>query len=311
MSGQVAEEVKEPLLSSGSVIDNRYQVLTCLDGRRVYLVRDVEVQDKLFAAKISSRDEIFSRTFNLRREYITHSCFDHPNIVKILSPFETNDYFGFLMEYLGGGNLANYIRHMGRFDYEQALGLLRSILSGLTEIHQKNFIHSDLKPENILLTTDGKPKIADFGVSCMMNSVSEVSNEVRGTFQYLCPHYVRTGELTTECDIYAVGLIGYELFSGICPFYNEDPIKMMRMRLESEIPGVDSVVNINNARISEALSRALKCSPSERFSSAKEFLNALPESYNLPNAAVRKILNKKFSHTYPQHVKGEYLKKVA
>jgi serine/threonine protein kinase len=281
MKGQVLKRSSETAFCAGDMIDDRYQVLTCLDGYRVYLVRDMDVENQLFAAKVSLREDIFTETYNLRREYITHSYFDNQNIVKVLSPFETESHFGFLMEYLGGGDLANYMQMMGAFQEQTALSIIRSVLAGLSEIHQKKFIHADIKPENILLTTDGIPKLSDFGVTRMLNEGKDETDVVRGTFQYLCPVYVQSGRIAQDVDTYAVGLIAYELFSGQhrnkMPLYDNDPVKMIKLRLSNDFPELSGLENDKSGSISRAISRALSRNPEERFKNADEFLLSLPE----------------------------------
>jgi serine/threonine protein kinase len=284
MDNVVKKEVPGDTLNIevGSCIDGRFEVLASLDGARVFLVRDVRIPDRLFALKLCPREYIFTHEFNLRREYILHSHFDHPSIVKVHEPFETELHFGFLMEYMGGGDLHDYITRKGVVCVDEGLIFLRLILQGLSEIHSKNVVHADLKPENILLTSSEKPKITDFGVAREINNLSAFDSSVKGTIKYLCPEYVKTGKIEPTIDVYAVGLIAYELFTGTVPLEFDTTIEMVRMRLGCDMPSLGVYLSKGKyMKLIKAIDKAVKRKPVERYKNASEFLNALPEKYEV------------------------------
>lgn len=281
--------------TAGQCIDGRFEIIRCLDGHRVYLVRDIKIPNCLFALKISSREAIFSEEFNLRREYITHSHFEHPSIVKLLEPFETDQCFGFLMEYVGGGDLSSFLERKGKLGIEQGIPILHSVLKALSEIHSKGFVHADIKPENILISTQGVPKITDFGVSRELGRKLISDASIQGTVKYLCPHYVSTGQLQQSMDVYALGLIAYEMFSGVAPLYSDDSIRMLQLRLREEIPSLSAWLPSANKEVVESIDKALKINPAERFQSANEFLTALDislDGINYKKSSMYSSMNK-------------------
>jgi serine/threonine protein kinase len=267
----------------GSCIDGRFEILDKLDDTRVFLVRDIQVPDRLFALKLCSRDDIFTQEFNLRREYIIHSHIDHSSVVKVYEPFETDVLFGFLMDYMGGGDLHDFITKKGPACVYEGLSILRSILEGLSEIHSKNIVHADIKPENILLTSSEKPKITDFGVAREILNRFSFDSSVKGTIKYLCPQYIKTGKIDPTIDVFAAGLIAFELFSGTVPFEFNSTIEMVRMRLSSDMPSLGEYLPKDKySQLIDAVDKAIRRNPEDRFRNAGDFLNALPERYYEP-----------------------------
>jgi serine/threonine protein kinase len=280
MSNVVLKEVSRPELGikPGDVIDKRFQVIRALDSDRVFLVCDPESPNRLFAMKISFREDIFDSEFNLRREFILHSYFEHPNIVNLVDAFETELYFGYLMEFIGGGDLHTRISQRKNLSVHEALELVRGILKGLAHVHSKGIIHGDVKPENILITSSSIPKITDFGVAREFSSLPLRDADIKGTPRYLCPEYAKSGELHTSVDVYAAGLLAFEILSGKVPLYDRDPIQMLTLRLQSSMPSLGEYIDSKAfSRIISAVDTAIDRNPLKRFQNAEEFLNALPE----------------------------------
>ncbi len=269
-------------IKSGMFIDQRFHVIRYLDDSRVFLVSDREVPDKLFALKLSDREEIFSNKFNLRREFIIHSCFDHPNITSVTEAFETKNYFGYLMEYVGGGDLHAHILRKKTDNLFYGFHIIKGILTGLAEIHNRNVIHADIKPENILLTSSFKPKITDFGVAREFSTLPVSELDIKGTLKYLCPEYARSGLLHTSVDVYAAGLLAFQILTNQVPLCFNDPVLMFKTRLSKDMPSLGNFIDPEtNYELIKAVDKAIDKDPSKRFQDAGEFLAALPDSYPL------------------------------
>jgi serine/threonine protein kinase len=265
-------------LEPGQLVDQRFQIIRLLDNVRVYLVSDNKVPDKLFAMKISKRDEIFSNSYNLRREFIIHSCFDHPNISSVSEAFETEEYFGYVMEFIGGGDLYDFISNKKLKSIQEGFYLLRGILKGLAAIHERNIIHADIKPENILVTSSLIPKITDFGVAREFSRLPVTELDIKGTLKYLCPEYARSGYLHTTVDVYAAGLLAFEIITSQIPLCYDDPVIMFKTRLCKNMPSLGTFINPDQYRnLVYAIDKAVDKDPSRRYQNAIQFLEALPE----------------------------------
>jgi eukaryotic-like serine/threonine-protein kinase len=266
-------------VSAGMKIDDRFHVIKSLDRARVFLVSDQKIPEKLFAMKISPRDEIYNTRFNLRREFIIHTFFDHENISSVTEAFETAEYFGFLMEYVGGGDLHSYLVNRTSVNLLESFFILKGVLRGLAIIHERGVIHADIKPENILITSSAMPKITDFGVAREFAALPLMELNIKGTLKYLCPEYARSGMLHTTVDVYAAGLLAYEMLTNQIPLFYEDPVQMFKTRLCKSMPSLGNFINPDTYKeLVHAVDTAIDKDPSKRFPDARAFLQALPDS---------------------------------
>ena len=220
----------ECVLESGSVIKDRYRIVEQI-GRggfgTVYLAEDQQLLSKRVVVKIlssSSESNSWSRK-KFRSEMEALSRIDHPGIVTLLDAGETGDGLPFLvMQYIEGGSLRSRITNQG-LSMDRASHLIRQIGRGLAAAHQQGVFHRDLKPENLMIRTgaDGleTAKIIDFGIATVSNSLTvsdRQSTVVAGTANYMAPEQL-LGKPTLHSDIYALGVIAYEIVTGRVPYY--------------------------------------------------------------------------------------------
>jgi hypothetical protein len=189
----------------------------------VYLARQTTL-DRDVALKrlhLESEDPTLAQRFV--REARLAAGLDHPNVVTLFDFFEHDGVPYIAMEYVGGGSLR---RLVGRLELPQVLGLIEGILAGLGHAESRGIVHRDLKPENVLLSRGGTAKIADFGIARAYNALTPSftdSGSAIGTPSYMAPEQVLDEPLGPYTDIYATGVIAYELLAGHVPFQPDGP----------------------------------------------------------------------------------------
>ncbi len=202
----------------------------------------------------------------------------HKNIVRI---FETGEYNGksfIAMEKLTGGSLSDYIRRTGMIEISEAIKLMQEITQGLIEVHRNNIVHRDLKSANILLDANGEPKIMDFGLSKspLVTSMTSLGTVI-GTLGYCAPEQVTNAFSDTRSDIFSLGVIFYEMVTGVIPFTGENEIALIHS-IFSFTPEVPSKLNpFIPATLDSVIMKCIAKLPDDRFTSATEVYKALSE----------------------------------
>lgn len=204
----------------------------------VYLARDM-ILDRDVALKILrmdfNNDEEFIKRFN--REAQSATSLAHPNIVSIYDVGEDGDIYYIVMEYVEGMTLKQYIQKNDPIPIETALDIMKQITAAISHAHQNGIIHRDIKPQNILIDHDGHIKITDFGIAIALSATNITqTNAVLGSVHYLSPEQARGGMANKKSDIYSLGIVMFELFTGRLPFYGESAISIALKHLQSETP---------------------------------------------------------------------------
>src|SRR5436190_13718322 len=232
-------------------------------GRRVAL-KTVQVQQQFDDE--SEATEFYQR---LQREAEVCGAMQHPNIVTLYEPGYENNVISFLAtEWVEGESLRDRLKRSKPLPLDDALRIGEDILRGLTYAHAKGVIHRDIKPANILLSSDGQAKIADFGIARPAGSTLTQVGSMLGTPNYMSPEQVKCSDVTARSDLFSVGVVMYELLTGVKPFSAPDVSGILRNVVEKE-PQLASEVNPevpeNVARFVEKL---LPKSPDARFANA-------------------------------------------
>ena len=223
------------------IIDGRYEILRRIARggmTQVYVAHDRRLERdvalKIMHPYLAESDE-FVRLF--RREARAAARLTHPGVVAVYDQGTTGDSFYLTMEYVAGGNLRHLLQREGTLSLGRALELTEKIFSALAAAHQAGLVHRDVKPENVLLPTSGGVKVADFGLA---RAVSEASisgtGTVLGTVAYLAPEVVSDGGCPPAADVYAVGILLYEMLTGTPPFTGERPIQVAMKHVNEDVP---------------------------------------------------------------------------
>jgi eukaryotic-like serine/threonine-protein kinase len=218
-----------------------------------------------------TQDESTRKRFILEAQ--AASALDHPNICTIHEINETPDGQLYIcMAYYEGESLREKIDH-GRMSYEEVLSIFFQIAKGLIATHENNIIHRDIKPGNILITKNGDVKIADFGLAKLAGVNLTKSTSSKGTTSYMCPEQIRGQKVDHRCDIWALGIILYEMLTGHLPFEGEYSEPMMYAIVNNEHKPLSHYLKNGPESLLAIIDRMLKKDQRERYQSVLEVLH--------------------------------------
>ena len=274
---------------SGHVLDSRYQVQKKLgEGGMsyVYLAREVasgqDVAIKVLSPKLATDRSSVER---LRREAGLAMRLDHPNVCRILRLGESEDGLIYLvMPFLKGELLSDREVQGGPMDVATGVRLLRQVCAGLQHAHELQIVHRDLKPENIMLVPedDGRDKavVMDFGLAKERRADPAIqkltaTGIILGTPEFMSPEQIRGKQLDARSDIYALGIVAFEMFTGKLPFHGRNAQEMMIARLRGRPLKLRQLRPDLPEGLERTLGRALESNPEARYTTALEFADAL------------------------------------
>src|SRR5438477_2973034 len=236
-------------------------------GRRVAL-KTVQVQQQFDDE--SEATEFYQR---LQREAEVCGAMQHPNIVTLYEPGYENNVISFLAtEWVEGESLRDRLKRSKPLPLDDALRIGEDILRGLTYAHAKGVIHRDIKPANILLASDGQAKIADFGIARPAGSTLTQVGSMLGTPNYMSPEQVKCADVTARSDLFSVGVVLYEMLTGVKPFSAPDVSGILRNVVE-RVPLLASEVNKDVPEpIAQFVAHLFAKNPEDRFATAGEAL---------------------------------------
>ncbi len=270
------------MVDTGTIIDGRYRVSARLGSggmADVYLAEDMllgrQVAVKLLHHRFAEDQEFVER---FRREASSAAGLSHPNVVAVFDRGEWDGTYYIAMEYLPGRSLKSVVREHGALDPNDAVDIVTQILLATRFAHRRGIIHRDIKPHNVILDEEGRAKVTDFGIARAGASDMTLTGSIMGTAQYLSPEQAQGHAVTESSDLYAVGVVLYELLTGSVPFEGESAVTIALKQVSDE-PVAPSV---RNPKVSPALDavvmRALAKDPAARFQSADEFIAALGQA---------------------------------
>jgi eukaryotic-like serine/threonine-protein kinase len=264
--------VTDTLLNT--LFDGRYRILRKLGTggmANVYLAED-EVLGRRVAIKIlndrHAGDDQFVERF--RREAKNAASLSHPNIVSIYDRGEAEGTYYIAMEYLDGRSLKELIVARGPAPVHLAVDYARQILAAVKFAHRNGIVHRDIKPHNVLVDGEGRLKVTDFGIARAGASQMTEVGSIIGTAQYLSPEQAKGAPVDQTSDLYSVGVVLYELLTGVVPFSGDTPVEIAMKHL-STVPEPPSSKRAEIPRdLDMVVMRALAKDPSERYHSAEE-----------------------------------------
>ena len=269
---------------SGQVIDRRYQILERLaDGAMGVVYRAVRLGlDRPVAVKVmhaSLRDEMKGKE-RFEREAKLMARLEHPHCVSIID-FGLHAHKPYVvMELVRGRSLFEVLSEQGRFEITRALDIMGQVLSGLAHAHEQGIIHRDIKPANIMVTPKAPlgvhVRILDFGLATILGSSASLSDGVAvGTPSYMAPEQCRGDELDARVDLYACGIVLFEMLTGRKPFVAAEPIETVKLHLKEPAPRRSDVAPGEYGAVEDIVARALAKSPADRYPSAVAMAEAL------------------------------------
>lgn len=268
----------------GRLLDGRYQIRSRIARggmATVYLATDLRLERRV-AIKVMhghlADDSKFKERFI--QEARSAARLAHPNVVNVFDQGQDSDMAYLVMEYLPGITLRDLLQEHRTLNTEQTLDIMEAVLSGLAAAHKAGIVHRDLKPENVLLADDGRIKIGDFGLARAASANTATGAALLGTIAYLSPELVTRGVADTRSDIYAVGIMMYEMLVGEQPFKGEQPMQIAYQHANDAVP-VPSARNPRvPAELDELVSWATARDPEQRPKDARAMLDRLYDTHS-------------------------------
>jgi beta-lactam-binding protein with PASTA domain/tRNA A-37 threonylcarbamoyl transferase component Bud32 len=263
----------------GRLIDGRYQINSRIARggmATVYVATDLRLERRV-AVKIMhghlADDEAFRTRFI--QEARSAARLAHPNVVSVFDQGQDSEMAYLVMEYLPGITLRDLLKDYGKLTPEQTLDIMDAVLRGLAAAHEAGIVHRDLKPENVLLADDGRIKIGDFGLARATTANTASGQALLGTIAYLSPELLTRGVADARSDIYAAGIMMFEMLTGEQPFKGEQPMQVAYQHANDKVPAPSS----KNPKVPSALDDIVAWStqraPENRPENAQQLLDAL------------------------------------
>ncbi|PWV46331.1 serine/threonine-protein kinase [Nocardiopsis sp. L17-MgMaSL7] len=309
----------DPLV--GATLDRRYFVESRIAGggmATVYVAHDLRL-DRRLALKVMHPSLAQDPTFVQRFINEAHSVakLSHPNVVQVFDQGEDQGHVFLAMEYVPGQTLRDLLKEHGRLAPKQALNFMASVLAALGAAHQAGMVHRDVKPENVLISKDGRVKVADFGLARAVEQSNQGltrTGTLMGTAAYLAPEQIEKGTADARSDVYAAGIMLYELLTGGQPHTGETPIAIAYQHVTEDVPRPSHFLPNLPPEVDGLVTKATERDPRYRPSNAGQYLakvlevlRTLPDTVSgsaAPLAPVAPQANSAATMTAPQLIAG-------
>ena len=277
-SSATTDSIDDARFAPGYVFGGRYRIVGLL-GRggmgEVYRADDLTLKQpvalKFLPAAVSDDSSALER---FRREVRVARQISHPNVCRVYDIGEYEGLHFLSMEFIRGEELASVLKRFGRLPADKATEIARQVCAGLAAAHKGGVLHRDLKPANVMIDEAGDARITDFGLAAL---AEEVRGEIAGTPEYMSPEQFTGKELTTRSDIYSLGLVLYELFTGKRAFEARTLPELLRLRQSDTRPSSpSSLVKDLDPVVERVIQRCIERDPTKRPASALEVAAALP-----------------------------------
>lgn len=288
------------MLEAGKTLNGRYKIQSLIGTggmAAVYLAKDL-ILDRLVAIKVlrldfRQNDDAMRR---FRREALSATQLTHPNIVGVYDVGQSQEMNYIVMEYVEGTDLKDYVRQRGALHPIEAVRIMMQIVSAIAAAHQNRIIHRDIKPQNILIDREGNVKITDFGIAVALSDTSLTqTNTLLGSVHYLSPEQARGGMATIQTDIYALGIVLYELLTGRVPFDGESPVSIALKHFQDPLPSVVNPKAMVPQSLENIVLKATAKDPMNRYRSCYEMFQDLKTCLDSTRLYEKKFIPTSFS----------------
>src|SRR6202035_691413 len=297
----------DPLV--GAVLDGRYRVGPIIaTGGMSAVYRGLATRlDRPVAIKVMESRYAVDQQFLTRfqREARAVARLKDPGLVAVYDQGIDGQHPFLVMELIEGGTLRELRAERGPMPPHAVAAVLRPVLGGLAAAHRAGLVHRDVKPENVLISDEGDVKIVDFG---LVRAVAEAgitsTSVILGTAAYLSPEQVRDGDASPRSDVYAAGIVAYELLTGQTPFSGDTALSVAYQRLDTDVPAPSSVINGVPAPFDALVERATARDPADRYADAQDMaaeLGAIVDELRLPDFRVPSPRNSALHRSAAMH----------
>ena len=293
------------MIQIGKLFAGRYRILKSI-GRGgmadVYLANDLILDNEDVAIKVLrtnyQTDQVAVARF--QREARAMAELNHPNIVAIRDIGEEDGQQFLVMEYVDGADLKKYIQDHAPLSNNEVVRIMEEVLSAMTLAHQKGIVHRDLKPQNILLTKHGVVKATDFGIAVAFAETSLTqTNSMLGSVHYLSPEQARGSKATIQSDIYAMGIMLFEMLTGHIPYDGDSAVTIALQHFQKPLPSIiDENHNVPQA-LENVVIRATAKKLSDRYGSIFEMSRDLMTALSYNRSRERKVIFDDVESTKP------------
>jgi len=279
-SAQPAEARRDPTVrfTPGTLLAGRYRIISPLGKGgmgEVYRADDIRLGQpvalKFLPAGLAADAGLLERLVD---EVRIGRQISHPNVCRLYDIAETEGHHFLVMEYVDGEDLASLLRRIGRLPADKALEIARGLCAGLAEAHDKGVIHRDLKPANVMIDGRGHARIADFGLAALAGSGAATG--LAGTPAYMAPEQLRGEGATLLSDVFALGLVLYEMFTGQRVFEAKSLEELQALHAQAKPLSLSSSAKDVDPAVERVVLRCLSRDPKERPASARVVLATLP-----------------------------------
>ena len=288
------------MLEAGRTLNGRYKIQSLIGTggmAAVYLAKDL-ILDRLVAIKVlrldfRQNDDAMRR---FRREALSATQLTHPNIVGVYDVGQSQEMNYIVMEYVEGTDLKDYVRQKGALHPIEAVRIMMQIVSATAAAHQNRIIHRDIKPQNILIDKEGNVKITDFGIAVALSDTSLTqTNTLLGSVHYLSPEQARGGMATIQTDIYALGIVLYELLTGKVPFDGESAVSIALKHFQEPLPTIVNPKAMVPQSLENIVLKATAKDPMNRYKSCYEMFQDLKTCLDSTRLYEKKFVPTSFS----------------
>ena len=288
------------MLEAGRTLNGRYKIQSLIGTggmAAVYLAKDL-ILDRLVAIKVlrldfRQNDDAMRR---FRREALSATQLTHPNIVGVYDVGQSQEMNYIVMEYVEGTDLKDYVRQKGALHPIEAVRIMMQIVSAIAAAHQNRIIHRDIKPQNILIDKEGNVKITDFGIAVALSDTSLTqTNTLLGSVHYLSPEQARGGMATIQTDIYALGIVLYELLTGKVPFDGESAVSIALKHFQEPLPTIVNPIAMVPQSLENIVLKATAKDPMHRYKSCYEMFQDLKTCLDSTRLYEKKFVPTSFS----------------
>jgi serine/threonine protein kinase len=263
-------------MKEGAVLNNRYQLLERLGSggmADVFRARDLML-DRYVAIKVLRKDYTANPGFQerFRQEARAAANLSHPNIVTVHDFGIADEQIYIVMEFIPGTDLKSLLRKRGRFTVEEAIPLIVQACAGIGYAHRAGLVHCDVKPHNMLVTPDLRLKVTDFGIARALSTIhpDERSEVVWGSPQYFSPEQAAGDAPSPASDVYSLGVVLYEMLSGMPPFTAPTAEELARLHIEADPIPINEYVPDVPDTLEEIVMKVLSKEPSARYRTADQ-----------------------------------------
>ncbi len=268
------------MIVKGGKINDRYQIIKTLgEGgmANVYLAYDIilnrEVAVKILRGDLAN-DEKFVRRF--QREALSASSLFHPNIVEMYDVGEDNGQYYIVMEYVAGKTLKQLLKKRGHLTITEVVDIMLQLTDAIASAHSSYIIHRDIKPQNVMILENGLIKVTDFGIAMALNSTQLTqTNSVMGSVHYLPPEQANGKGCTIRSDIYSMGILMYELLTGMLPYKGDNAVEIALKHLKEPLPSAKEQIPNLPQSLENVIIKSTAKNPKNRYKDSREMFDDL------------------------------------